>query len=141
MSGVAIYIVALRVVMTSTADLYGIKKLSGSQKIQTKITNTTSAVNTEQLAKELEYHHDKSFCKYLLQGFTHGFDTGLTRVPELSYECSNLLSAKTQPATSQLLETELERGYIIGPFANIPYKNYRIKPLGIAKSKYSKKRG
>ena len=47
----------------------------------------------------------------------------------------------TQPATaSQLLETELERGYVIGPFANIPYKNYRISLLGIAESKYSKKK-
>lgn len=62
-------------------------------------------------------------------------------MPDLPFECGNLLSAKKQPeATSQLLNTELERGYVIGPFDIIPFSHYRISPLGVAESKYSDKK-
>ena len=62
-------------------------------------------------------------------------------LPELSYECKNLLSARNQfETTTELLNVELERGYVIGPFNQIPYEHYRISPLGVAESKYSKKK-
>lgn len=97
-------------------------------------------MHVEQLSEELKKHPDRQFCEYLVQGFIEGFDTGLTKLPELSYECDNLLSAKQNPEiTSELIATELERGYVIGPFDNIPFEHYRISPLGVAESKYSKK--
>ena len=30
------------------------------------------------------------------------------------------------------LKTELDQGYIIGPFFNPPFDNYRVSPLGVA---------
>ncbi|MEW8338437.1 MAG: reverse transcriptase domain-containing protein [Candidatus Thiodiazotropha taylori] len=90
---------------------------------------------------ELENHPNRTFCEHLLDGFIQGFDTGLTSLPKHSYECANLLSAKNQPPiTMELLNTELERGYAIGPFDRIPFEQYRISPLGVAESKYSKKK-
>ena len=42
--------------------------------------------------------------------------------------------------TTELLNVELESGYVIGPFNQIPYEHYRISPLGVGESKYSKKK-
>ena len=119
----------------------GVKKLEKHKQSETQVVNCVSSVNVQTLSEELKYHPDKSFCDYLLKGFIEGFDTGLTKLPELPWECDNLLSAKRQPdITSELLETELDRGYVVGPFDTIPFHNYRISPLGVAESKYSKKK-
>lgn len=78
---------------------------------------------------------------HMTEGFRNGFDTGLKILPQVSFECDNLLSAKKDPAaTSELLQTELERGYILGPFASVPFETYRISSLGIAIGKYSGKK-
>ena len=50
-------------------------------------------------------------------------------------------SAKNDPeATTELLQTDLERRYIIGPFVSVPFQTYRISLLGIAIGKYSGKK-
>ncbi len=55
--------------------------------------------------------------------------------------CKNLLSAVKQPEiTTELINAELKNGYLIGPFAAIPYSNYRISPVGVAEGKYSGKK-
>lgn len=78
---------------------------------------------------------------YLIQGFKIGFDTGISSLPQTCYECDNLLSAKRQPeSTYELLQTEVERGYVVGPFNSVPFELYRISPLGIAVGKYSGKK-
>ena len=63
-----------------------------------------SPVNVTQLEKELSKHPDKDFVKYLIDGFTCGFDTGLAYLPEQSLECDNLLSAKRQPESTNRTE-------------------------------------
>jgi len=89
----------------------------------------------------LLYHPDAVFTEYLISGLTHGFDTGLQHLPTLSHECKNLLSASQNPEdTTNLLVSELSNGYVIGPFDKIPFLHYRISPLGIAESKYSRKK-
>ena len=80
---------------------------------------------------ELNDHPGRSFINYLIDGFVNGFDTGFSRLPECSFECKNLQSAKRYPvSTSELIETELNKGYIIGPFDTIPFSHYRISPGG-----------
>ena len=70
-----------------------------------------------------------------------GFDTRFSRLPECSFECKNLQSAKRYPvSTSELTESELNKGHIIGPFDTIPLSHYRISPVGIAVGKYSGKK-
>ena len=94
-----------------------------------------------ELKLELKGHPDKTFVNYLLDGFQNGFDTGLSQLPEHSFECKNLLSAQRNPvSTAELTDTELNRGYLIGPFDSIPYKKYLISPVGLAVGKYSGKK-
>ena len=100
-----------------------------------------SSVNVIKLEEELTTHPDRTFVSYLTEGFKSGFDTGLSVLPKLSFECENLLSAKKDAiTTTELIQTELDRGYLIGPFNNVPFETYRINPLGIAIGKYSGKK-
>ncbi|XP_033730724.1 uncharacterized protein LOC117320169 [Pecten maximus] len=70
-----------------------------------------------------------------------GFETGIKKLPENSIICRNLLSSRTQPeVTSTLVNKELDKGFLLGPFTDIPYQQYRINPIGIAEGKYSKKK-
>ena len=78
---------------------------------------------------------------YLIQGLTHGFHTGLNELPAHNLECNNLLSARSQvEITSQLIQAELEKGFIEGPLKKMPFSTYRVNPVGIAEGKYSKKK-
>lgn len=55
---------------------------------------------------------------FLVQGFSFGFHTGLITLPLTTHECRNLLSASTDvKAIDALLQTELDRGFIIGTFS------------------------
>ena len=40
---------------------------------------------------------------------------------------------------TRLLQEEIDKGFIRGPFSKPPFKQYRVSPLGIATHKYSKK--
>ena len=52
-----------------------------------------------------------------------------------------LRSARTDPETvSALLQAELEKGYLIGPFEYPPFPTFRTNPLGLAEKKYSNKK-
>lgn len=119
--------------------MYCVKKLSNCEWELKNITQ--SPVNVSQLQNELSNHHDKNFVNYLINGFTLGFDTGLEYLPSMTFECDNLLSAKRQPeSTSELIQMELERGYIMGPYDKSPFSTYRVSPIGVAVGKYSGKK-
>ncbi|XP_053399481.1 uncharacterized protein LOC123556521 isoform X1 [Mercenaria mercenaria] len=74
-----------------------------------------------------------------MQGMREGFDTGLQYLPETSYQCRNLRSAISQPEiVSELLQKEITKGYLLGPFDFPPFETYRINPIGVVEGKYSK---
>ena len=53
-----------------------------------------------------------------------------------------MLSATSQPEiTSKLIESEVDKGFLIGPLDSMPFEIYRVNPNGIAEGKYSKKKG
>lgn len=54
-----------------------------------------------------------------------------------SFFCKNLLSAVKQ---SDLLEKEVKKGFLIGPYDKSPFSICRINPIGIATCKYSGKK-
>ncbi|CAC5375572.1 unnamed protein product [Mytilus coruscus] len=68
----------------------------------------------------------------------------LTRInvlPSKSLECKNLLSTKKFPDdVTKLVDDELRKGYLIGPFTKPLFDTYRISPIGIVEGKYSKKK-
>ena len=56
-------------------------------------------------------------------------------------ECKNLLSARSQiEITTKLIESEVQKGFLVGPFNKMPFDIYRVNPVGIAEGKYSKKK-
>ncbi|XP_071169413.1 uncharacterized protein [Mytilus edulis] len=62
-------------------------------------------------------------------------------LPSSSIICKNLKSALSNAScVSELLQSEVSKGYLLGPFDSIPYTNYRINPIGLAEHKYSKKK-
>ncbi|CAG2236810.1 unnamed protein product [Mytilus edulis] len=68
-------------------------------------------------------------------------DTGINVLPSKSLECKNLLSTKKFPDdVTKLVDDELRKGYLIGPFTKPPFDTYRISPIGIVEGKYSKKK-
>ncbi|CAG2237187.1 unnamed protein product [Mytilus edulis] len=56
------------------------------------------------------------------------------------YECKNSLTARKNPeVVTNLLQQEVDKGFLKGPFSQPPFLSYRVSPLGIATHKYSKK--
>ena len=94
-------------------------------------------VNVDRLKYELNNHPDLAFTEYLIQGLSHGFQI----LPAFSIECKNLVFAISQPdCVTNLIDNEIRRGYLCGPFDTIPFQHLRINPIGVAESRYSKKK-
>ena len=55
----------------------------------------------------------------------------------MSHECHNLQTAIPEPAVvDALLEKEVAKGLMIGPFVASPFSPYRVSPIGVATRKY-----
>ena len=51
------------------------------------------------------------------------------------------MSARLQPAVVRdLINSEVSKGYLLGPFIQPPFNVFRISPIGVAEGKYSKKK-
>jgi hypothetical protein len=100
-------------------------------------------VNIDRLEFELRHHPDRDFVNHLVSGLRHGFDIFMGDDISLdsSYECRNLQSARENPEiVDELLMTEVQKGFVRGPFEKLEFPCYRVSPLGIATGKYSGKK-
>ncbi|XP_076583733.1 uncharacterized protein LOC143319050 [Chaetodon auriga] len=98
-------------------------------------------INICTLAAALKNHPDRQFVSYLIQGLTHCFHPGLQTMPDFSYICNNLQSARSEPdIVDKLLAAEVKEAFMIGPFPSPPFPTFRISPIGIATRKYSGKK-
>nr|XP_010778599.1 PREDICTED: uncharacterized protein LOC104953359 [Notothenia coriiceps] len=101
----------------------------------------STPINIPQLAAALSTHQDSAFVDYLLSGFSQGFRVGVLSSPTVTFVAKNLQSAAKEPnIVSQLIDKELLKGYIIGPFSSSPFSVFRSNPIGIATRKYSGKK-
>jgi hypothetical protein len=101
----------------------------------------STPINVDKLRQELLLHPDREFVDKLLTGLVDGFDTGISSVPLTSFQCKNLRSAIRDPEfVSTALQSEVDDGYMIGPFDEPPFQSYRISPIGVAEGKYSGKK-
>ncbi|XP_033749212.1 uncharacterized protein LOC117333903 [Pecten maximus] len=101
----------------------------------------STPIDIQELERDLALHPDRDFVSYLLTGLRSGFHTGITSLPRNSIECANLLSARNQSdVVKELIGSELDKGFLIGPYHECPFVTYRINPIGIAESKYSRKK-
>ena len=77
----------------------------------------TTPIDIDQLNKELISHLNKRFTSFLLSGLREGFDTGISKLPEKSFECQNLRSTIRNPGTvTCLVNEELKKGCLLGPY-------------------------
>jgi hypothetical protein len=101
----------------------------------------TIRIDIDQLNKELISHLNKGFTSFLLPGLREGFDTGISELPHESFECQNLRFAIRDPVSvTSLVNEELNKGYLIGPYGVPTFRHYRINAIGLAESKYLKKK-
>ncbi|XP_033731470.1 uncharacterized protein LOC117344735 [Pecten maximus] len=101
----------------------------------------TTPINIETLHHELRFHPDKQFVSELVNGLRTGFNTGFLHIPEVPFQCRNLRSALRESETvTSLIQKEVDKGFLLGPFKSVPFKHSRINPIGIAEHKYSKKK-
>ena len=129
---------------------------SGNQTATVPSTNTTVSkipndnwpsvspitINIDRLKHELKGHPDRDFLQQLIRGLEEGFYTGVTSLPEYTYECENKMSALRNPEkTQELSQIELDQGYLIGPYTQSLIKNSRINPLRMVSRKYSREKG
>ena len=87
-------------------------------------------VNPEKLSIWLEgYNTAKT--KYLVDGFRNGFDVGHTGL--LSHlHVKNLQSAISKPEiVSQKIFKEIKAGRFLGPFAEPPFSDMQLSPIGL----------
>lgn len=98
----------------------------------------TTPINIERLREELAQHPDQDFVSYLCEGLTYGFDTMVTQTELTTKECKNLQSAIRDPVTvKKLINSEIQKGFLCGPFKKLPFEQYRVSPIGVAYGKYS----
>ncbi|XP_033763092.1 uncharacterized protein LOC117344458 isoform X1 [Pecten maximus] len=104
-------------------------------------TQTASTpISVQTLRHELRSHPDKAFISNLCDRLQVGFDTKVSSTDLPTYECRNLLSARNnQDTVSNLLQEEVSKGFMYGPFQSPPFVPYRVSPLGLATHKYSGK--
>ena len=77
---------------------------------------------------------------YLLDGLRNGFDTGIHPLPSRATEFNNLWSARNNSTfVSSAIESERQKGFLIGPFSQPPFPIYRVNPIGVATRKFSGK--
>ena len=108
---------------------------------QVDINPSPPCINIDYLELLLQEYPDRSFVDSLLEGLRSGFHTGLLQIPARSFECKNNLSARRDPHTVKAcLDSEVSKGYMIGPFKIPPFDCYRTSPLGLAERKYSDKK-
>ena len=85
-------------------------------------------------------HPDKTFVEYLCSGLRNGFDALVKTNNITTKECNNNLSARLQGnVVTELIEKEVQKGFVYGPFSEPPFKNYRVSPIGVAEGKHSKR--
>ena len=105
------------------------------------LLSVSTPIHIDTLEYYLHDYPDPDFVSYLLHGLRHGFHTGLQQLPQQSLECKNLLSARGQPdVTTNLIQDEVTKGYLAGPFEQVPFPIYRTNPIGIAEGRYSHKK-
>jgi hypothetical protein len=93
------------------------------------------------LEYELCNHPDKNVVSYICTGLRHGFDTLVQSEKVQTKECKNNLSARVQETVvSELIDKELQKGFIYGPFTQPPFDNYHISPIGVAEGNTLRRR-
>ena len=78
------------------------------------------------------HHPDRKLVNYVVDGFRNGFKLGMTRHPEPNQPCENSSKVKQRPdIAQQLVDEEVAKGHILGPFTEPPMENMFYSPINI----------
>ena len=81
-------------------------------------------------------HPDKTFVEYLCCGLRNGSDILVKTNHITTKECKNSLPARLQEhVVTELIEKEVQKGFVYDPFSEPPFKHYRVSPIGVAEGK------
>ena len=70
--------------------------------------------------------------QYLVDGFSYSFKLGLNKRPRPREQCDNSSAVKKNPEIAQqLIDAEIEKGHILGPFSKLPLPNLVFLPINI----------
>ena len=84
-----------------------------------------------ELGKELKDYPDHDAAAKLWEGFTSGFSLHYSGEHK-SFESKNLPSTNKNPdGVRQKIYKEIQAGRVAGPFCKLPFKKFRISPLGL----------
>ena len=91
-------------------------------------TKLPTPVNLEILSKLLRGYLENN---HVLAGFQNGFSLKF-KGPQITSEYKNHQSVLKNPdIVSNMLNKELKKGRIAGPFSSPPFPNFRVSPLGL----------
>ena len=89
-------------------------------------------VNADILEHLLLHHPDRAEVQYVVDGFRHGFDLGLTRSPKPRGPVRNLRKARHHPEVAQrMIDEEVAKGHMLGPFTEPPFPNMVFSPINL----------
>ena len=93
-----------------------------------------SPVNIEAL-EHFSVNYDKTECTFLIKGFSSGFPIQYNG-PRLPRDSKNLRSVSLNPdIIRKQLKKEVEAGRVAGPFAQRPFQNLIVSPIGLVPKK------
>lgn len=103
--------------------------------------SVSTPINVARLRFELRGHPNQEFVQELCSGLDHGFDCRISVLDLPTKECKNLRTAIQNPSDAQeLINSEVNKGYLLGPFTYPPFQNFRVSPIGVHERKYSTKK-
>ena len=89
-------------------------------------------VHAQVLKDLLKDHPDRELADYVVDGFANGFELGLTRYPNPRPPCRNLTLAREKPHETQaLIDKDIGKGHMIGPFDAPPLPDMVYSPLNL----------
>lgn len=98
-------------------------------------SHATSPVHVSCLSQFLAGHPNQTLVKFLVQGFSFGFDIGFVG-RDSPGQARNLLSARSNPlAVQAAIAKEIARKHTSGPFVTPPFTNLHCSPLGAVPKK------
>ena len=102
---------------------------------------TLTPIDIDRLEMELAGHPDRNFVVNLINGLREGFFTGINEPPMITLEHPNNMSANSHPEiVTKLIDDEVKKGFLVGPFETPLFSTYRVSPLGVAEGSYSGKK-
>ena len=89
-------------------------------------------INPECLQYYLHDHPDQQLVKYMVDGYTHGFDLGMTWFPDPRGPCKNGREVWHNPGIAMaLIKEEIALEHILGPFDECPFENAVYSPINL----------